>query len=57
MFELKYQTPKAWAEVVLSDFDAFLTDHAAAEKKASGMAMSMISVSYTHLTLPTNREV
>mgnify|MGYP003641464200 CR=1 FL=1 len=43
MFELKYQTPKAWAEVVLNDFDAFLTDHAAAEKKASGMAMSMIS--------------
>lgn len=43
MFELKYQTPKEWAEVVLSDFDAFLTDHAAAEKKASGMAMSMIS--------------
>ena len=43
MFELKYQTPQAWADVVLSDFDAFLVDHAAAEKKASGMAMSMIS--------------
>jgi len=43
MFELKYTTPKAWAEVVIQDFDAFLVDHAAAEKKASGMAMSMIS--------------
>ncbi|MFT6194337.1 MAG: tRNA-(ms[2]io[6]A)-hydroxylase [Cognaticolwellia sp.] len=43
MFELKYQTPKAWVDAVLNDFDTFLTDHAAAEKKASGMAMSMIS--------------
>ena len=43
MFELKYHTPKAWAEVVLADFNAFLIDHAAAEKKASGMAMSLIS--------------
>ena len=43
MFELRYQTPKAWAQVVLADFDKFLIDHAAAEKKASGMAMSMIS--------------
>jgi tRNA-(ms[2]io[6]A)-hydroxylase len=43
MFELKYQTPPQWAEVALSDFNAFLVDHAAAEKKASGMAMSMIS--------------
>ncbi|PCI60989.1 MAG: tRNA-(ms[2]io[6]A)-hydroxylase [Gammaproteobacteria bacterium] len=43
MFELKYKTPAEWAQVVLSDFDAFLIDHAAAEKKASGMAMSLIS--------------
>lgn len=43
MFELKYHTPKEWAEVAVSDFNAFLIDHAAAEKKASGMAMSMIS--------------
>ena len=27
----------------MADFDAFLQDHAAAEKKASGMAMSMLS--------------
>ena len=43
MFELKYQTPPEWAEAVLADFDAFLQDHAAAEKKASGMAVSMLS--------------
>jgi len=35
------QTPESWAETVLEDFDSFLNDHAAAEKKASGMAMSM----------------
>lgn len=28
---------------MLADFDRFLQDHAAAEKKASGMAMSMVS--------------
>ena len=27
----------------MSNFDSFLLDHAAAEKKASGMAMSMLS--------------
>lgn len=43
MFELKYNTPHEWVQVVLNDFNAFLIDHAAAEKKASGMAMSLIS--------------
>ncbi|WP_206485620.1 tRNA-(ms[2]io[6]A)-hydroxylase [Thalassotalea sp. G2M2-11] len=43
MFELKYKTPVKWTEAVLADFDAFLCDHAAAEKKASGMAVSMLS--------------
>lgn len=43
MFELKYHTPFSWTEAVLADFDTFLQDHAAAEKKASGMAMSMLS--------------
>ena len=43
MFELKFHTPKAWADEVMKNFNAFLLDHAAAEKKASGMAMSMIS--------------
>ncbi|WP_199611168.1 tRNA-(ms[2]io[6]A)-hydroxylase [Flocculibacter collagenilyticus] len=43
MFELKYLTPSAWTDAVLADFDTFLQDHAAAEKKASGMALSMLS--------------
>ncbi|REL28906.1 tRNA-(ms[2]io[6]A)-hydroxylase [Thalassotalea euphylliae] len=43
MFELKYHTPFEWTDAVMADFDAFLQDHAAAEKKASGMAMSMLS--------------
>ena len=40
---LRYQTPRAWTETVLADFDSFLLDHAMAEKKASGMAISMLS--------------
>ena len=40
---LRYATPDTWLETVLSDFDSFLQDHAAAEKKASGMAISMLS--------------
>ncbi|WP_105169269.1 tRNA-(ms[2]io[6]A)-hydroxylase [Pseudoalteromonas sp. T1lg23B] len=43
MFELKYHTPFEWTHKVLEDFDTFLQDHAAAEKKASGMAVSMLS--------------
>lgn len=36
-------TPAAWTSAVMEDFDSFLLDHAAAEKKASGMAVSMLS--------------
>lgn len=43
MTELRFATPEAWVEAVLQDFDAFLLDHAAAEKKAAGMATSMLS--------------
>lgn len=43
MFELKYHTPKEWADIAVADLDTFLQDHAAAEKKASGMALSMVS--------------
>lgn len=43
MYALRFATPGAWTEAVLDDFDRFLVDHAAAEKKASGMAMSMLS--------------
>lgn len=43
MLTLRYTTSPDWTQTVLADFDTFLTDHAAAEKKASGMAMSMVS--------------
>jgi tRNA-(ms[2]io[6]A)-hydroxylase len=41
--QLAFATPSGWTKTVLADFDVFLLDHAAAEKKASGMAMSMVS--------------
>jgi tRNA-(ms[2]io[6]A)-hydroxylase len=43
MFELKYHTGQDWVDAVMADFNSFLQDHAAAEKKASGMAMAMLS--------------
>lgn len=42
-FPLRANTPKEWAQHIVENFDQFLIDHAAAEKKASGMAVSMIS--------------
>ena len=36
-------THSGWIDCVLADFDSFLQDHASAEKKASGMALSMVS--------------
>jgi tRNA-(ms[2]io[6]A)-hydroxylase len=36
-------SPQAWVGTVLQDFETFLQDHASAEKKASGMALSMAS--------------
>jgi len=36
-------SPQAWIDGVMAEFDCFLLDHAAAEKKASGMALSMVS--------------
>ncbi len=41
MIKLRYTTTTSWTTAVLADFDSFLLDHAGAEKKASGMAMSM----------------
>ncbi len=41
--KLAYATRPEWTTAVMDDFDAFLLDHAAAEKKASGMAVSMLS--------------
>ena len=43
MIKLMYETPVSWAEIVVDAMDEFLPDHAAAEKKASGMAMGMVS--------------
>ena len=43
MFDLKYHTPAAWADQVIDHMDDFLLDHAACERKASGMAMSMVA--------------
>lgn len=43
MIELKFKTTDAWAEGVVAAMDVFLPDHAAAEKKASSMAMTMVS--------------
>ncbi len=35
-------TQDAWVQAVLADFDAFLLDHAACERKASAMAMTFV---------------
>lgn len=40
---LRFSTSPDWTEAVMHGFDRFLLDHAAAEKKAAGMAVSMIS--------------
>ncbi|HKD12502.1 MAG TPA: tRNA-(ms[2]io[6]A)-hydroxylase [Thermoanaerobaculia bacterium] len=41
--QLKIPTPPRWIECVLRDFDSFLLDHAACERKASGTAMNLVS--------------
>ena len=40
---LKTASAEDWLEAVLASFDAFLLDHAANERKASAMAMSMVA--------------
>lgn len=42
MFELRVQTPPEWADYALQDFDAFIVDHAACERKASAVGMSFV---------------
>ncbi len=42
MIQLRIPTPNAWVETVLGDLDAFLIDHAACERKASSLALSML---------------
>ena len=41
--KLKIDSSQEWLEAVLTDFDAFLLDHAGCERKASAMALSLIS--------------
>ncbi len=41
MLLLAHDTPIEWTEAVLADFDAFLQDHAANERKASAAAMRL----------------
>ncbi len=43
MIALQVASSPAWLSAVLADFDAFLLDHAAAERKASAVALSMIT--------------
>ena len=43
VLELKATSSQAWIECVLEDFNHFLKDHADAERKASGMAMSLVA--------------
>jgi tRNA-(ms[2]io[6]A)-hydroxylase len=43
MIELKYKTRPEWVEGIVDAMDVFLPDHAAAEKKASAMAMGMVA--------------
>jgi tRNA-(ms[2]io[6]A)-hydroxylase len=42
MLKLRSDTPKDWLDIVFSDFDSFLIDHAACERKASASDMSFI---------------
>ena len=42
MLPLAVPTPAAWLDVVLGDFDAFLLDHAACERKASATGMAFV---------------
>jgi len=41
--ELQYKSSPEWIQLVLSDFDTFLIDHANCERKASSMAMGLIA--------------
>lgn len=43
MYELQAQTDPRWIQTVLEDFDRFLLDHAACERKASALAMSLVA--------------
>ncbi|HEY3256944.1 MAG TPA: tRNA-(ms[2]io[6]A)-hydroxylase [Polyangiaceae bacterium] len=42
MLDLRFKTPAEWLQVVFADFDAFLLDHAACERKAAATGMSFV---------------
>lgn len=39
---LKIATPREWAQKALTEFDAFLLDHASCERKASAVGLSFV---------------
>ncbi len=41
-YELRVKTAPEWVAVAKADFNAFLKDHAACERKAAALAMSMV---------------
>ncbi len=41
-YELRVSTAPEWVDVAKADFNAFLKDHAACERKAAALAMSMV---------------
>ena len=41
--DLTVPTKKEWVNAVMADFDSFLQDHADCERKASGMALSLVA--------------
>jgi tRNA-(ms[2]io[6]A)-hydroxylase len=43
VIKLKFETPALWAQGIVNAMDTFLPDHAAAEKKASSMALTMVA--------------
>jgi tRNA-(ms[2]io[6]A)-hydroxylase len=43
LVSLSQPSPNAWLDAVLAAFDEFLIDHAANERKASAMAMSLVA--------------
>jgi tRNA 2-(methylsulfanyl)-N6-isopentenyladenosine37 hydroxylase len=42
MLDLRFKTPPEWLLAVFADFDAFLLDHAACERKAAATGMSFV---------------
>jgi tRNA 2-(methylsulfanyl)-N6-isopentenyladenosine37 hydroxylase len=42
MLDLRFKTPPAWLDAVFADFDRFLLDHAACERKAAATGMSFV---------------